>query len=156
MARDLKRINAYPEFRTAAGIDGVRAAVVAGIPPLGSPIQQARFAAKFLNPSWIVTNVPAAPAGHGANRLRYRPAAGIDLLVVYPNEKQASMALVYNDIRRGLGIGLNAYYQQVAMSYLNIKKSETDEFLKNQGDYQIDKIPQRKVISPIVAKSPNE
>ena len=29
MARDLKRINAYPEFRTAEGIDGVRAAVLA-------------------------------------------------------------------------------------------------------------------------------
>ena len=156
MARDLKRINAYPEFRTAAGIDGVRAAVVAGNPPPGTPIQQARFAAKFLNPSWVVTNIPAAPAGHGANRLRYRPAAGIDLLVVYPDEKQACMALVYNDIRRGLGVGLNAFYQQVGMSYLNIKKRESDSFLKNEGDYQIAKIPHKKVISPIVAKAPNE
>ena len=68
MARDLKRINAYPEFRTAAGIDAVRAAVLAGNPPAGTP-NQARFAAKFLNPSWVVTNNPA-PAGHGANRLR--------------------------------------------------------------------------------------
>ena len=134
MARDLKRINAYPEFRTAAGIDGVRTAVLAGNPPPGTPNQQARFAAKYLNPSWVVTNVPAAPAGHGANRLRYRPAAGIDLLVVYPDEKQASMALVYSDIRRGLGVGLQAFYQQVAMSYLNIKKSETDAFLRGQGD----------------------
>ena len=159
MARDLKRINAYPEFRTAAGIDGVRAAVVAGNSPPGTPNQQARFAAKFLNPSWVVTNAPALPApllNPAAGRLRYRPAAGIDLLVVYPVEKQACMALVYNDTRRGLGIGLFAYYQQVAMSYLNIKKSETDEFLKNQGDYQIAKIPHKKVISPIVAKAPNE
>ena len=70
MARDLKRINAYPEFRTTAGIDGVRTAVLAGMPPAGTPNQQARFTAKFLNPSWVVNNAPA-PAGHGANRLRY-------------------------------------------------------------------------------------
>ena len=35
MARDLKRINAYPDFRTTAGIDGVRTAVLAGVPPAG-------------------------------------------------------------------------------------------------------------------------
>jgi hypothetical protein len=156
MARDLKQINAYPEFRTTAGIDAVRAAVNAGNPPPGTPNQQARFAAKFLNGSWVVTNVPAAPAGHGANRLRYRPNAGINLLVAYPDEKQAFMALVYNDNRRGLGVGLQAFYSQVAMSYINIKKSETDAFLRGQGDYQVAKIPHKKVISPIVAKAANE
>ena len=155
MARDLKRINAYPEFRTTAGIDGVRTAVLAGMPPAGTPNQQARFTAKFLNPSWAVNNAPA-PAGHGANRLRYRPDAGINLLVAYPDEKQALMALVYNDNRRGLGVGLQAFYSQVAMSYLNIKKTETDAFLRGQGDYQLAKIPHKQVISPIVAKAPNE
>ena len=64
MARDLKRINAYPEFRTAAGIDGVRAAVVAGNPPPGTPNQQARFAAKYLNGSWVVTNTALPVPGH--------------------------------------------------------------------------------------------
>ena len=156
MASDLKRINAYPEFRTAGGIDTVRNAVIAGVPPPGTPKQQARFDAKFLNPPvWVVTNVPAVPGGHGPNRLRYRPG-GVDLLVAYPDEKQAFMTLVYNDNRRGLGIGLEAFYQQVAMSYLNIKKKETDAFLRGQGDYQIAKVPHKQVISPIVAKAPNE
>ena len=50
MARDLKCINAYPDFRTTAGIDGVRTAVLAGVPPAGTPNQPARFTAKFLNP----------------------------------------------------------------------------------------------------------
>jgi transposase InsO family protein len=76
--------------------------------------------------------------------------------VAYPDEKQASMTLVYNDIRRGLGVGLQAFYQQVAMSYLNIKKTETDAFLRGQGDYQLAEIPHKRVISPIVAKAPNE
>jgi transposase InsO family protein len=66
------------------------------------------------------------------------------------------MALVYNDNRRGLGVGLQAFYQQVAMSYVNIKKTETDAFLRGQGDYQLAKIPHKRVISPIVAKAPNE
>ena len=125
MVRDLKRINAYPEFRAAAGIDAVRAAVVAGLAPAGTPGQQARFNAKFLNGLWVVTNalLPAPLQNHGVSRLRYRPNAGINLLVAYPDEKQASMTLVYNDIRRGLGVGLQAFYQQVAMSYLNIKKN---------------------------------
>jgi transposase InsO family protein len=42
------------------------------------------------------------------------------------------------------------------MSYLNIQKSRTDAFLKSKGDYQIAKVPQRKVIRPIIAKAPNE
>ena len=118
MARDLKRINAYPEFRTAAGIDAVRASVQNGNPPPGTPNQQARFAAKYLNGSWVVTNtaLPAPLQNHGVGRLRYRPNAAINLLVVYPDEKQACMALVYNDNRRGLGVGLQAFYSQVAMS----------------------------------------
>ena len=158
MARDLKRINAYPEFRTANGIDAVRAAVVAGNPPPGTPNQQARFAGKYLNGSWVVTNtaLPVPLQNHGAGRLRYRPNAAINLLVAYPDEKQACMALVYNDNRRGLGVGLQAFYSQVAMSYLNIKKTETDAFLRGQGDYQLAKIPHKQVISPIVAKAPNE
>jgi len=143
MARNLKQINAYPEFRTANGIDGVRTAVLAGNPPPGTLNQQARFTAKYLNPSWVVTNIalPVPLQNHGVGRLRYRPAVGINLLVVYPDEKQACMALVYNDNRRGLGVGLQAFDSQVAMSYLNIKKTETDAFLRGQGDYQIAKIP---------------
>ena len=49
--RNLKNLNAYPEFRTDAGINAVRAAVIAQAPPAGlTPARAARFTARFLNP----------------------------------------------------------------------------------------------------------
>jgi hypothetical protein len=163
--RNLKRLNAYPEFRTDAGIDTVRTAVINQAPPAGlTPARAARFTARFLNPSWVVLNLPAAQRGgpgHGANRLRYRPpvpagAPQINLLVAYQNERNNFMTRVWDDRRRGYGVGLQAFYHQVALSYLNIQKIHTDEFLTGKGDYQIQKTPHPKVISPIVTKYPNQ
>ena len=162
--RNLKNLNAYPEFRTDAGINAVRAAVIAQAPPAGlTPARAARFTARFLNPSWVVVPLPAAQAGapgHGGNRLRYRPpvpagAPAINLLVAYQNERTRFMTRVWGDRRRGYGVGLQAFYHQVAMSYLNIQKIHTDEFLTGKGDYQIQKTPQPRVIAPIVTQRPN-
>jgi transposase InsO family protein len=66
------------------------------------------------------------------------------------------MTLVWNDRRRGFGVGLQAFYHQLAMSYLNIKKTHTDAFLTSKGDYQIQKTPQPKSIKPILIRNPNE
>jgi len=163
-ARNLKSINAYTEFRTDAGIDIVRAAVAAGNPPAGlTPARSARFTARYLNNDWVVSNLPALvpPGSHGLNRLRYRPQLAngtppIDLVVAYSDERTPFMTAVWNDRRRGYGVGLQAFYYQVATSYLNIQKIYTDDFLTGKGDYQIQKTPQRKVIAPIVTQHPNE
>jgi hypothetical protein len=57
---------------------------------------------------------------------------------------------IYNNIQRGLGQGLASFYRQVCETHLNIKKSDTDAFLRRQGDYQITRIPrQPRVNKPI-------
>ena len=63
---------------------------------------------------------------------------------------------VYNDIRRGLGNELGAFYHQLAMSYLNIPKRITDDFLRSQGDYVVARVPHKLVNKPIISRVPNE
>jgi transposase InsO family protein len=163
--RNLKNLNAYTEFRTNAGIDMVRQAVSTNTAPAGlTPARTAKFIARYLNNNWVVVPILPAEGGlpvHGVNRLRYRPqvpaaAPRIDLLVAYDDERNIFMDMVWNDRKRGYGVGLQAFYHQVAMSYLNIQKIHTDEFLTGKGDYQIQKTPQPKVIAPIVTQRPNQ
>ena len=160
--RNLKEINAYPEFRTAAGIERVRTAIVNGnVLPGGLNItQRQRFAQKYFNGDWVVVPVPGAQqgqAGFPVNRLKYQPTPNIDLLVSYPTERQTFMGRIWNDKRRGYGLGLQAFYIQIALSHLNIQKKYTDAFLRGQGNYNIQKTPQKKkVIRPISSKASNE
>jgi len=57
-----------------------------------------------------------------------------------------------------LEIGLQALYYQVALSYWNIQKKYTDEFLRSKGSYKlkIQKLQFKKVVRPIISKTPNE
>ena len=66
------------------------------------------------------------------------------------------MTRIFKDRKKGLGIGLQAFYYQVALSYLNIQKKYTDEFLRNKGNYEIQKLQFKKVVRPIISKTPNE
>ena len=158
----MKEINAYPEFRTAAGIERVRTAIVNGnVLPGGLNItQRQRFAQKYFNGDWVVVPVPGAQqgqAGFPVNRLKYQPTPNIDLLVSYPTERQTFMGRIWNDKRRGYGLGLQAFYIQIALSHLNIQKRFSDAFLRGQGNYNIQKTPQKKkVIRPISSKASNE
>ena len=47
------------------------------------------------------------------------------------------MTRIFKDSKKRLGIGLQAFYYQVALSYLNIQKKYTDEFLRSKGNYEI-------------------
>jgi len=161
----MKSLNAYIEFRTTAGINTVRLAFLTNTAPAGlTPAQAAKFTARFLNGDWVVVPLLPAEGGlpiHGVNRLRYRPqvpasAQPVDLLVAYDDERVIFMNKVWSDRQRGYGVGLQAFYHQVAMSYLNIQKVHTDEFLTSKGDYQLQKTPQPKVIAPIVTQRPNQ
>jgi transposase InsO family protein len=159
--RNLKEVNAYREFRTAAGIDRVRTAILTNALPGGMNVtQQQNFTQKFFNGDFVVVAIPLAQqgiAGHPATRLKYQPVPGIDLLVAYPDERTTFMGRIWNDRRRGYGLGLQAFFLQIAMSHLNIQKKYTDTFLRSQGDYQIQKTPQRKkVIRPVSSKASNE
>jgi len=159
MIRNIKEINAYPEWRTNAGIDAVKFSVANNqVPGLLNQEQAQRFAQKFLNNEWIVEDVPAneITQTHGNPRLVYAPNANISLVVCYPDEREIIMERIYRDNTRGLGLGLSAFYNQILLTHLNIQKRYTDAFLRSKGNYQIAKTPVRKVVRPITAKVPNE
>jgi len=148
----LKTLNHYPEFLTSLAIDGVINFINNGILPANLNARQAaRYQQKFAANAGFVTR-----AIHGNQELFYNPNANYDLEVVRPANRLARIHLIYNDIQRGLGLGLNAMYHQIAMSYLNIPKAITDQFLKEQGDYQVTRIPHKVVNKPITASVPNE
>jgi len=159
MLRNIKQINAYPEFQTAADINAVKNAVLNNqVPNILNPQQAVRFTQKFLNNEWNVVNVPLnqITQNHPNPRLVYNPNANISLVVTYPDERNTIMARIYNENRRGLGVGLSAFYNQILLTHLNIQKRYTDNFLRSKGNYQIAKTPVRKVVRPITAKVPNE
>lgn len=149
-SRELKRLNHYPEFRTNAGINSIIHFIVNGVFPAGLNARQtARYNQKFGAGSGFVVR-------HHNQDLFYNPNVNIDLEVVRPNLRQARIQAIYNDIQRGLGNGLNTFYHQIAMSYLNITKALTDDFLRSQGDYKVGIVPHKLVNKPITSKVPNE
>lgn len=149
-SRELKRLNHYPEFSTDNSIADIITFINTGGVPAGLNAQQtARYVQRFGPGSGFVV-VP------NPNRLFYNPNANINVEVVKPTDRQARIQVVYNDIQRGLGTGLNAFYHQVAMSYLNITKRLTDEFLRRQGDYLVARTPRKLVNKPILTRVPNE
>ena len=155
--RELKKLNKYPEFETNAGIDGIIDFITSDYNDYPDRLitqrQRNRYFEKFGAQSHFeVRNVNDEPT------LFYHPAAQINLAVARPSqrERETKMQQIYNDPARGLGVGLGQFFHQVAMSYLNIPKKATDEFLKRQGDYTVTRLPRKQVNAPIVAKSPNE
>ena len=59
------------------------------------------------------------------------------MLVVRPQDKDKILDSIYNDIKLGLGIGINQFFYQVSRLYLNISRAYTTDFLKRQGNFQI-------------------
>ena len=139
MTQRLKTLNHIPEFATDAGIAQVINYINTGnFPPGLTPRQQNRYAQKFIG--FVVV--------HGL--LRYRPNVNINLVVCLNANRAVVIQNIYNNIQRGLGQGLASFYRQVCETHLNIKKSDTDAFLRRQGDYQITRIPKRpRVNKPI-------
>ena len=159
----LRRLNAYPELKTIAGINSVIQYVQSlNQPPIVLPAginnrQRARFIVKFGNGDWRVAN----------NRLFYTPptnnlhagqANRINLEVIPPNPaiRNNRMTQIYNSRTEGLGLGLNQFYYQVNKQVLGITRRETSAFLRRQGDWQISRPIHKTLNHPILAKCANE
>ena len=159
LLRNLKQLQAYPEFRTPEGINQVRTAILNNAAPAGLSINRRnRFNQKFRSGNFVVENTDAEQLGnpaYGLNRLKYRVGPN-RFLVAYPDERDFYLQRIWNDPTRGYGVGLQAFYLQVAQTHLNIQKKYTDTFLKGKGDYQIQKNPIKKVNKPITSKTSNE
>ena len=152
-SKELKKINAFREFRTVAGINGViRYLQTGNMPPGLNQRQTNRYIEKYNNTGFVVRNVG------NLDKLFYHPNAIIDAEVCYPivADQQAAMQQIYDDPQKGLGTGLAAFYHIVSSNYLNIKKELTDTFLRRHVDYTIARLPKKIVNSPITSSTSNE
>jgi transposase InsO family protein len=88
------------------------------------------------------------------NKLIYKP---LNLEVVETEEeKEKILNDLYNDIKIGTGSSVRNFYYKVLQKYLNIKRSDIENFLKDQPFYQITTHQKQKSINkPNISKYPN-
>lgn len=142
----IRQINNYPELRTDIGVERIIQYLNTGV--IHPAIQnQNRYIQKYGPGSGFVLN---------GNDLFFNPNNNVNLQVVKPMHREDKMRLVYDDEERGLGIGLTQFFRQVSEFYLNIKKINTDEFLKKQGDYQLGLTPVKRIKKPIRSQGINQ
>ena len=143
----LRQFNHYNEFRTPAGIDGVLHYINSGhvaVPPGLTPQQTLSFTLRFAPNSGFVSRIV-----HGQQQLFYNQNT-FDLEVVRPENKEARMLVIFNDPASGYGVGLQAFFKQCAMRYLNIKKPDTDSFLHGQMNYNVAVKSKRQINKPLL------
>lgn len=151
---ELRKLNNYPEFKTRVGINEIMRFIQSNENNRAFPNRintnrlRQRYIEKFGgNSGFVVQN---------ATLFYIKPGLSIRLEVVYPEERERKIQSVYDDATRGLGVGLGQFFAQVSLTYLNIKKEDTDAFLRKQGDYKITRIVKKSINAPIIAKVPNE
>ena len=151
---ELRKLNNYPEFKTTPDINAVMRFIQSNdrdraFPPsINTNRKRERYIEKFGGRSGFVVQ--------NATLFYKKPGLQINLEVVYPDQRQQKIQSIYDDITRGLGVGLGQFFQQVSLKYLNIKKEDTDTFLRKQGDYKVTRTPKKSINAPIIAKVPNE
>ena len=117
-SNDIKRLNAYSEFKTDQGIDGVIAYLNSKAnndDPLVYPAnitrrQKNRYDEKYGHNFIVVDNeIKYEPAQHNGvvNPVK------ISLVVVRPEMKQAKLQALYLNVKLGMGVGINQFYYQV-------------------------------------------
>ena len=156
----LRKLSLYPEFKTNEGIDGVinyLTSIQKGFEPVYKRTlntrQMNRYDEKF-SKDFSTLN----------NELFYTPRINNDkndkfsmtMLVVRPEDRDKVLDSIYNDIKLGLGIGINQFYYQVSRLYLNITRAYATDFLKRQGNYQIALPYHNPVNKPIITTTSNE
>ena len=150
----LHTLNHYPEFNSNADINGIIAFVNSlALPPTArvfplniiTHAQRARYNQKF-GANFVVVGA----------QLFYRPSPRISLEVVRPHNHIAVLKALWNNLRQGLGIGINYFYYQVCSHYLGIIREETTHFLQSKGEYQIGRNFKKIVNKQILAKCANE
>ena len=134
MSKLLKKLNNYPEFKTVEGIESVVKYIRSDYKtfPSLNKTQSTKFITKF---------GPHSGFRIYQNALMYSPSPTINIRVARPNERDEIMKRIYHDPSLGQGSGLATFYHKIASQYLNITKKTTDEFLRNQANYQLAKTP---------------
>jgi len=77
-------------------------------------------------------------------------------IVVKSTDREKTMKELYDDISLGSGKGILSFYKLVVSKYINIRRSDCDEFLKKQAYYQLQQPLTHITNKPIVATYPNQ
>ena len=77
-------------------------------------------------------------------------------IVVKSSDREKIMTELYNDTKLGAGKGINTFYKLVVSKYINIRRSDCEEFLKRQAYYQLQQPLTHITNKPIVATYPNQ
>ena len=156
----LRKLSLFPEFKNNEGIDGIinyltsiEKGFGAVYPRTLNTRQMNRYDEKFSNDFSTLNN-----------QLFYTPRINNDknneismtMLVVRPQDRDKILDSIYNDIKLGLGVGINQFFYQVSRLYLNISRKYTTDFLRKQGNYQIALQYHNPVNTPIIPTTSNE
>ena len=167
VSTSLKQLNHYPELQNLTAMVDVRDWVqdnqnghIPDVPAYFNHSEASRqaFLKKFDNNNWLVDNngnliySPPTIVGHNHHGDPIYGPPRIRLYVIPPNMRQQAMQQLYDNNRKELGVGINQFYYQVCMNYLGIRRKETTEFLKKQGDYQVTRPFRNGVNHSIIAK----
>jgi hypothetical protein len=79
-----------------------------------------------------------------------------NLEVVKASDRNKIMTELYNDIKQGSGKGILAFYKLIVSKYINIRRSDVDEFLKKQAFYQLQQPLSYIKSQPITATYSNQ
>jgi hypothetical protein len=76
--------------------------------------------------------------------------------VVKASDRNKVLTELYNDIKLGSAKGILSFYKLVTSKYINIRRSDCDEFLKKQAYYQLQQPLSYIKSQPITATYPNQ
>jgi hypothetical protein len=85
-------------------------------------------------------------------QLYYEP---FNLLVVPDNEKMETLTEFYKDLLNA-GVGITAFYKKATQHFINIKRKDCENFLKNEYYYQLTKPIVHKTNKPLLPTKCNE
>lgn len=108
------------------------------LPPLKNPKHFLKRAQEF---SLVKNQLVLTKTGH---------------IVVKASDRTKIMSKLYNDTKLGAGKGIITFYKLVASKYINIRRSDCEEFLKTQAYYQLQQPLSHVTNKPIVATYPNQ
>ena len=77
-------------------------------------------------------------------------------IVVKSSDREKIMKQLYDDTKLGAGKGILTFYKLVTSKYINIRRSDCEEFLKKQAYYQLQQPLTHTTNKPIVATYPNQ
>jgi len=76
-------------------------------------------------------------------------------IYIEPDDREAKLNLIYNDVLSGNGRGLNAFHMYIDHNFIGITREMSRAFLKNQQQYQLTKQVQKSKVPVKKAKKEN-